>query len=342
MAGNGGKHGRTFYHPGLKGMVFAGGDWHTSESEWQTVNPVYDTTGNFSGSEIWHLDALNDRWTLLRPFCVPGAAQPGRPDTVTWAYDANRNQAYMAPGFYGITQGESSGCGAVEGWGGYTFSFASRQFQGPDAAAGLVPPPDGWGGDTGASFGTFDPVNDELIRVKNGGQLQRLRIATRTWRIQQLGLTPTWNPVSNRAQSVIDVQGRALYFLDAWGDAGGTCCGGTFPSRGPALIKVDLNTGATTAILLPASYTQPTDESQEVYLVFDPVNRLVFVPNNTGMGTGPLAGLGIYHVDTGQWEWEAAPAAAYGSVWGFDENLGAMIGIGQRIWGTHYYLYKYK
>jgi hypothetical protein len=248
----------------------------------------------------------------------------------------------MAPGFYGITQGESSGCGAVEGWGGYTFSFASRQFQGPDAAAGLVPPPDGWGGDTGASFGTFDPVNDELIRVKNGGQLQRLRIATRTWRIQQLGLTPTWNPVSNRAQSVIDVQGRALYFLDAWGDAGGTCCGGTFPSRGPALIKVDLNTGATTAILLPATYTQPADQSQEVYLVFDPVNRLVFVPNNTGMGTGPLAGLGIYHVDTGQWEWEAVPAAAYGSVWGFDENLGAMIGIGQRIWGTHYYLYKYK
>ena len=72
----GGKHGRVFYHSGLKSMVFAGGDWHTSQ-------PQYDKgDGNGVGSEIWALDVLHDRWTLLRPFCVPGETQPGGPDTV--------------------------------------------------------------------------------------------------------------------------------------------------------------------------------------------------------------------------------------------------------------------
>jgi len=32
-----------------------------------------------------------------------------------------------------------------------------------------------------------------------------------------------------------------------------------------------------------------------------------------------------------------------GSVWGFDEGLGALLGIGRRGYGpTFYYLYKYK
>jgi len=335
MAGNGGKHGRTFYHPGRKGMVFAGGDWHTSQ-------PQYDGSGDFTGSEIWHLNALTDNWTLLRPFCVPNQPMPGHPDTVAWAYDAKRDQAYMAPGFYGITQGYSSGCGAIEGWGGYTFSFATKQFTGPDAAAGLLPPPGNWGGDTVASYAVFDPTNDELCRIRNGPALECFNVGAKTWRVRNLGLTPTWNPIPNRAQSVIDVQGRAIYFLDAFGDAGGVCCGGTFPPRGPALIKVSLVDGSVTTIALPAQYTAPSDQSQEVYLVFDPVNRLVLVPDAVGMGTGPLTGLGIYHVDTRQWEWEATPPAAYGSVWGFDENVGAMIGIGKRQPGSSYYLYKYK
>lgn len=341
MAGNGGKHGRAFYHAGLKGLAFAGGDWHSS------MESQLGLDGNFEGSEVWTLNAATDRWTLQRPVCVPGEPQPGRPDTVTWAYDSRRDRGLMAPGFYGITQGGPypngpTNCGAVEGFGGYAFSFATKKFTGPDAAAGLPAPPGGWGGDSGASFGLYDPINDELIRVRNAPQLERLNLGTLTWRVQSLRITPTWNPVPNRAQLVIDVSGRAVYFLDAFGDAGGFAGGVTTPPRGRALIKVSLTDGSTTVIPLPAQYAPPADQSQEVYLAFDPINRLVLVPNNIGMGQSPIQGLGIYHADTGQWEWEAVPEAVWGSVWGFDENIGAMIGIGKRAWGTSYFIYKPK
>jgi hypothetical protein len=154
----GGKHGRTFYHPSLKQMVFAGGDWKTAQPN----------DGNFVGSEIWALDVANDKWTQLRPFCVSGAIQPGRPDNVVWAYDSKRDRGLMTPGFYGIAQGANSGCGAVEGWGAYAFDFATKQFVGPDDAAGLPAPPAGgggprWGGDDGSAWGVYDPVNDELV-----------------------------------------------------------------------------------------------------------------------------------------------------------------------------------
>jgi hypothetical protein len=92
------KHGRAFYHPGLKQLIFAGGDWKTAQPN----------DGNFVGSEIWALDVANDKWTQLRPFCVPNAVQPGRPDSVTWVYDSKRDRGLMAPGFYRITQRTSS------------------------------------------------------------------------------------------------------------------------------------------------------------------------------------------------------------------------------------------
>ena len=337
MGGDGGKHGRTFYHPGLKGLVFAGGDWRSSMDTILGIECC-----DFEGSEIWTLNGATDKWTLLRPLCVPGEPQPGRPDTVTWAYDSRRDRGIMAPGFYGITQNATSRCGAIDGWGGYAFSFATKKFTGPDAAAGLTPPPAGWGGDSGASFGLYDPINDELIRLRSGPQLERLNLGALTWRVQSLRITPTWNPIVNRSQSVIDVSGRAVYVLDAFGDAGGFAGGVMTPPRGPALAKVSLTDGSVTVIPLPAQYTPPGDQTQDVYLVFDPINRLVLVPNNIGMGQSPIQGLGIYHLDTGAWEWEAVPTAVWGSVWGFDENIGAMIGIGKRVPGTSYFIYKAK
>jgi hypothetical protein len=333
MGGQGGKHGRTFYHALSHEMVFAGGDWKTSQ-------PTLEN-GDFVGSEIWALDVAVDTWRLLRPFCVAGEPQPGRPDSVGWAHDSQRDRALMTPGFYGITQGATSGCGATEGWGGYAFSFATRKFSGPDALANLPPPPSGWGGDTSAAFSTYDPVNDELVRVRNGPTLERLNLATQTWRTKNLGLTPTWNPVPNRAQIVIDAAGRAVYWLDAFGDAGGVAGGVTTPPRGPALIKVSLIDGTVTPILLPSSYVPPGDGSQEVYLAFDPINRLVMIPNNTGMGQSPILGLGLYHADTGIWEWQPVPSWVWGSVWGFDEATGQLIGIGKRTIPTAYYTYRY-
>jgi hypothetical protein len=158
-----------------------------------------------------------------------------------------------------------------------------------------------------------------------------LNLTTRTWRVQTLAKAgdPGWNPVPNRAQSVIDVTGRALYWIDAWA---------TTP---PSLVKVSLTDGSVTTVPLPAQYRQPASGDQEVYLAFDPVNRVIFVPNNYDMGVSPLTGLAMFHVDTLQWEWEAVPPTAFGSVWGFDQDAGALIGIGKRVWPSSYYLYKY-
>ena len=329
----GGKHGRTLYHPSLKAMVFAGGDWHTTQSQYEDGNGV--------GSEIWALNVLGDAWTLLRPFCVPGEPSPGRPDTVGWGLDLKVDtsdplrtdplgRAVMTPGFYFISQGSVPGCGQSEGFGGYAFGFSSKKFTGPDATAGLPPPPSGWGGDTGASYGLVDPVGDEYVRVRNGPTLERLNLGKKTWSVQRLSNgNPNWNPVPNRAQPVIDVKGRALYWLDAW-------------SAPRALIKINLSNGAVTSIPLPPQYAPPAGGDHEVYLAFDPGNRVVLVPNNADMGVSPLKGLGIYHVDTGRWEWEAVPTTVTGSVWGFDEGVGALIGIGKRVQPFAYFLYKYR
>ena len=329
MAGRGGKHGRMFYRPagrGLSGgMVFAGGDWHTSQPQYEDGSGV--------GSEIWHLDALNDNWTLLRPFCVPGENEPGGPDTVGWAYDNKRDRGLMNPGFYFGMQGAKSPCGSIYGLGGYAFSFVDKKFSGPDGATlplPLSPPPDGWGGDGVASYSVYDPVADELVRIANGGQMQRLNLASQKWRTQSLtNGTPNWNPVANRAQLVIDVAGRALYWLDVWS-----------PVR--ALIKVSLVNGAVKTLPLPAQYVLPAGSDHEVYLAFDPGHRVILIPNNFDMGTAPLNGLGIYHVDTGAWDWQAVPPAVFGSVWGFDEAVGALIGIGKRVFPSAYFLYKVK
>src|SRR5882672_5318555 len=64
------KHTRTFYHPGLKSMIVAGGDRAVSM-------PRPERTANGTGSEVIALDASNDKWTTLRKFCVPGEVQPG-------------------------------------------------------------------------------------------------------------------------------------------------------------------------------------------------------------------------------------------------------------------------
>lgn len=320
MAGRGGKHGRAFYHAGLTAMVFAGGDWHTSQ-------PQYDGSGNGVGSEIWALTVLRDQWTLLRPFCVPGEVQPGGPDTVGWAYDSRRNRGIMTPGFYFMTQGAADPCGSIYGWGAYAFDFVTKKFSGPDRAAGVPPPPSGWGGDTGASFATYNPTLDEYVRVY-GLELQRLDLATKTWHVQPLSNgNPYWNPVANRAQLVIDVRGQSVYFLDVW-------------SSPRALIKITLADASVTSIPLPASYVLPAGQDHEVCLAFDTVHRLLLVPNTYDSGQTALRGLGVYHLDTATWEWLPVPAPVMGSVWGFDEVSGALLGIGKRVSPSAYYLWK--
>jgi hypothetical protein len=198
------KHTRVFYHPGLKAMVIAGGDRAVS------MPRVGDANG--TGTEIISLDVLNDRWRTLRPFCVPGEPQPGRPDNVVWALDKKRDRALMAPGFYFITQSTRASCGSIEGVGGYAFDFATKKFIGPDDPAIMVPPRGGWGGDEVAPFGLVDSVKDELLRIRNGVGLERMNLETKKWRVNRLN---TRSP--HRSQPVIDEVGRAVYLLQSYG-----------------------------------------------------------------------------------------------------------------------------
>lgn len=312
------KHTRTFYHPGLKGLVVAGGD--------RGVSMPRAAGGEGTGTEIILLDVRHDRWAMVRPFCVPGEPQPGRPDNVVWVLDKKRNRALMAPGFYFISQGTDSGCGAIDGWGGYGFDFATRKFIGPDDPTIMVPPPGGWGGDEGAAWGVIDLVTDELVRVVNQRGLERMHLETKKWRVNRLN---TLSP--HRSQPVIDEVGRAVYFLQPSG----------IPNDPrPQLLKVFLDRPGDfpqESIPLPWLYA-PYDG--EVYLVFDSVKRVVLIPNNTSMGES-LQGLGIYHVDTRVWEWEPVPPNVAGSLWSFDESLGAVVGMGKRFSPYAYYLYRY-
>ena len=107
-----------------------------------------------------------------------------------------------------------------------------------------------------------------------------------------------------------------------------------------ALVKIEVADERVTLIPLPASYVPPGGQDHEVYLAFDPKSRTVLIPNNVDMGGSPLAGLGLYRVDAGTWEWLPVPAAVVGSVWGFDEASGTLIGIGKRMQPSAYFLYK--
>jgi hypothetical protein len=222
-----------FYHPPSKSMVIAGGD--------RPVSMPHPSSYDATGSEIVALNVAANTWKSLRPFCVPGEHQPNRPDNVAWAYDSRRDRGLMAPGSMGMI---GSGCGAIEGWGGYAFDFSTKKYIGPNEATGLPQPPEGgggpgWGGDNGASFGVYDPVNDEMIRLRTGPRMERLDLHTKRWRTQELSIGKVWNPNPNRTQSVIDAQGRAVYWLDAWGD------------QTPSLAKINLNNGRVTRFPLP-------------------------------------------------------------------------------------------
>lgn len=311
------KHTRVLYHPGLKKMIIAGGD--------RAVSMPRGAGGEGTGTELISLDVEHDRWGTVRPFCVPGEPQPDRPDNVVWALDKKRNRALLAPGFF-FMQHSASGCGAIEGRGGYAFDFGTGKFIGPDDPAIMVPPPGGWGGDEAAPFGLVDSVKDELVRIRNGVGLERMNLETKTWRVNRLN---TRSP--HRSQPVIDESGRAVYLLQPYGV-------GNDPR--PQLLKVFLDRAGDNqqeTIPLPWLYV-PYDG--EVYLAFDPIRRLVLVPNNTSMG-GRIEGLGIYHVDTGVWEWERVPASVGGGLWGFDENVGALVGMGTRAAPYAYFLYRY-
>jgi len=316
------KHSRAFYHPGLRSMVVGGGD--------RPVSMPRPGWSNGTGSEIVALNPETDTWTTLRKFCVPGEVQPKRPDTVVWALDRKRNRGLMAPGFFFGTQGIESGCGAVEGWGGYAFDFATKKWLGPDDPAIMVPTPNtnlpgaafqggGWGGDSSLSFGLVDNVKDELLLLKTGPGLLRMNLATKTWRSMYLD-----GAYVHRQQPAIDEVGRAVYLLAQ-----------------PNLMKINLDAPGDfqfESIPLPPWWVMPDPgNASDWYLTFDSTNRIVVAVNNLNMGSDIVA-LGLYHVDTKTWERLEIPPGLRSNLWGFHEGLGAVMAMGGEAYDSPYYM----
>jgi hypothetical protein len=148
-----------------------------------------------------------------------------------------------------------------------------------------------------------------------------MNLATRQWRAMYLDGMQV-----NRQQPGIDEVGRAVYFNYA-----------------PDLIKVYLDRPGNfqfDKIPLPA-WWQPTQPSHEAYLTVDTKNRLVVAINNIDMGADIVA-IGLYDPSAGTWTRIEVPSGMRANLWGFDENLGAIVGMGGEVQDPPIWLFKVK
>jgi hypothetical protein len=300
-------------------MVLTGGDY---------VNPYISSNGS---QLVWAMDLTSGpapSWTLIGPWCN-GPVQPGRPDTVGWVYDSKRDQGVLVPGYVFANEGASSGCqGVTDSKDSMLFDFSTNRWK----VARYGPPPHGWGGDIGSSFAVYDLVSDSVMRFRWDGRnlVEVLSLAKNKWSVfdQGRGSDP------NRDQPAIDVKGRNVYVLSR---------------RSGALLRYSIpKEGIVEMIPIPQAARLPREADYETHLTFDPINRVVLYTNTLDYG-GRVLGLGIYHVDSKQWEWEATPTSGHpvqGNVVGFDVGNNVMMLYGGKQGEdidppTVFWLYRY-
>jgi hypothetical protein len=313
-----GKHARLIYDSRRQRLVLTGGDRGTGGD------------GNFS-TDVEALTA-DGVWRTLRPFCGPaGALQPARPDNVVWVYDSRRDRAIIMPGFFGGVIKALAECpdpkpNPVQGT-ALIFDFATNTWSLPPWPA----PPKRYGGDDSSTFGVYDPVSDQVIRYRydGSGTLEMLSLTTNTWQVVRLGsVLPSRTTdqaalaqsYAYRSQLAIDVTGRAVYWVAPF-------------KRQLQRFRLDQPAGYTGEVVaaMPADWRSSIDSSQEIYMVFDPVHRVLLMPSVPWL-VGEVTGLAIYHVDSGVTEWESVPLNLVdrirGTVWGFDEASGCLRAFG--------------
>ena len=315
----GAKHSRVAFDSQRGRMVLAGGDIR------------HPTIGNGNGNPtVWAVDLEhNTPWELVHDWCsARGELMPGTPDSVGWAYASRHDQGVMFPGFYFITQNDRWCPGSREVADAVIYDFKTNKW----LPVPFPPPPNGWGGDIGASFATYDPETDSIYRFRNGGTIEIFSMSGST-RVIPSGLL---DEGGNRDQTAIDVRGRSIYRV----------------GRGrKTLLKFSIRSRSLSAASpLPRQWVRPPDD-METYLAFDPINRVLLLPNVESFG-GKVLGLGIYHVDTKRWEWEAAGDVrgllVRGNVFGFDEKNNTFLLVGGHPAEgtlppvTVYWLYRYK
>lgn len=326
LANGSGKHSRLLFDSKRNRMVLTGGDYSYAENGWENE-------GDRSGIHIvWAIDLSKGEeatWTRLTSWCAqPGGIQPGRPDTVVWAYDSMRDQGVMMGGFYFITQKSHANrtkCPGVEQViDSVLFDFGTSIWKLPPYG----PPPKGYGGDTGASYGVYDPVTDAVYRFRNrdDGIMEVLYRKTNSWEQNPLGI-PRTSP--NRDQSAIDVKGRNIYAI-SW--------------RMGALMRYSISAKRVVETVEMPPKWAPPGPSIESWLVFDPINRVVLIPVSKSRSfDGVLHGLAIYHVDQKRWEWEEPPTTGFqvsGNTLGFDPVNNCLILLGRNK-DRRWWLYRY-
>jgi hypothetical protein len=335
----GGKHCRLLFDSKRNKMVLAGGDYENTYIDYQDGMPM-----------IWSIDLSQTtpsaaNWTGNTLWCQPsGGVQPARPDTVGWVYDSKRDKGVMTPGFYFGTQNTYANCnGVTEYNNAMVFDFATNRWSVPAFPA----PSAGYGGDAGSSYAVYDPVTDSVYRFRYNGYgwgntVEILNLATNTWSTRSLGASDSKvrSTDPDRDQPAIDVTGRAIYFISR---------------TERSVYKYSIATkDVVDKIPLPSQWTAPSGGNggdMETWLVFDPNNRVLLNVNTAGDGTGNdfnglVNGLGIYHVDTKQTEWESAPPSVggyviRGNVLGFDIANNVMMLIGGHNSPQVFWLYRF-
>lgn len=320
----GGKHSRLLYDSLRQRMVLTGGDYNSTFSQ--------DTST--AGPVIWALNLNlypNTTWTKVKPYCVPnGEVVPNAIDNVGWTYDSNRDRYIVAGGFFqgGYSVVCSTGTPLMT-------ACAFSPVSGVWSANPIAPPTDigGWGSER-SNNAVYDPVTDSLIKWYDDGKVRIGSFATGSWRSLSV---PTGSVGVD--QTIIDVVGRRVWMTDRYFSADQSATG---PVR---LTGVNIDTGAviSTPTLAQFGYVRPFGDgfsgtSLEAYLAFDPVNRVILIPNfgpdtyNAEAATN--RSLIFYNVDTGVFEFEAAPQtvngnATFNNCIGFNQAQNCFVMLGR-------------
>ena len=262
-------------------------------------------------------------WSLLHPNCptTDPSGYPARNDNTPWGIDTKRGLGYVMPGFFGGVAFALNDCPSPPNsppiGSAMTFNFSTGLWQTPAFPA----PPTGYGGDNNSSWGIYDAASDSFYRYywdgAWGGNVQILSLATNTWSNVMLGCfggiatncsggidSNLRNSFANRSQAALDAQGRAIYWIT--------------PTNALFRLRLDVPGHAgewPPNAQAPAACLVMDGLDQEAYLVFDPIHRAVIkfcVPNTIG----EIVGVAIYSVDTGQWQYLAAPTGLVQPVMG--------------------------
>lgn len=266
------KHVTPAYHPPSGRIYFNGGDYTNGDPVYNADQSYQQQTHSLSIAERF-ADPNNVAagWRLEYPFCGPsGQIQPYHPDYTGLVWDAKRGLFYMVPG---TMEGSADNCPNQANFPRdkmMSFNPVTRQWA---IVASTGPAPiDTW-------MSVLDPVTDTIYRFSIGSTVDMYNIATQTWSSINLPFSVNiW-----KEYLAADITRRVIYAVDGYFGR---------------LYRFNMDTKAFTDLgPVPGG---PLNITNQTYIVWDSVNRVLFYHRNLG-DPGSL-GFYAYHPDTNTWE----------------------------------------